>query len=69
MGADPKMGTNDPKMGTSNDPAYEPQSPMDQHGPGYENDVPMDWRRGGGKNQAEDKPGYVRTGKNPPNRG
>lgn len=52
-----------------NDPMQEPQSPMDKHGPGYDNDVPMDWRRGGGAGQAEDKPGYVRTGKNPPNRG
>jgi hypothetical protein len=52
-----------------NDPAQEPQSPMDKQGPGYDNDVPMDWRRGGGSGQAEGKPGYDKTGKSPPNRG
>ena len=46
-----------------------PQSPMDKHGPGYDNDVAPDWRRGMGADQAEGKPGYVRTGHNPPNRG
>ena len=34
-------------------------------GPGYDNNVADDWRRGGGKNGAEGKPGYVRTGPNP----
>jgi hypothetical protein len=42
-----------------------PESPVDKQGPGYDNNVADDWRRGGGANQAEGKPGYVKTGSNP----
>ena len=35
--------------------------------PKYSNDVAPDWRRGFGKNQAEGKPFYDKTGKNPKN--
>jgi len=33
--------------------------------PKYSNDVANDWRRGFGPGQAEGKPGYDYTGKNP----
>lgn len=37
--------------------------------PGYSNLVANDWRRGMGPKQAEGKPGYDLTGKNPKNLG